>query len=283
MTKVLNFDSSFRNNPCNICKEIPKRTPIYRCNGNQHTICTPCFAKLPKLGGVQCTECRSIVSKVKTDPNLIRNVTVEELFRLPIEKVNLLLSRSKEQLSSGINYAKENILKQWKPIKCPHGPCRKTVNCSSLYVHFNYEHPDVNTFNLERGKELQTQIDISIFEHGIIKCIGIIQLLSPLDNDTKKNTNPLFWLLMCASKHKKNSYVLYWITTHSDSDFQYTIETYSPVDGTSCATYCRVLDVRDNMTISDIMKSSNCMFLSYGSVTNLVDQNGKLNVCITIH
>ncbi|KAF5283295.1 hypothetical protein FQR65_LT13974 [Abscondita terminalis] len=235
MTKVLNFDSSFRNNPCNICKEIPKRTPIYRCNGNQHTICTPCFAKLPKLGGVQCTECRSIVSKVKTDPNLIRNVTVEELFRLPIEKVNLLLSRSKEQLSS------------------------------------------------ERGKELQTQIDISIFEHGIMKCIGIIQLLSPLDNDTKKNTNPLFWLLMCASKHKKNSYVLYWITTHSDSDFQYTIETYSPVDGTSCATYCRVLDVRDNMTISDIIKSSNCMFLSYGSVTNLVDQNGKLNVCITIH
>ncbi|KAK4884655.1 hypothetical protein RN001_000926 [Aquatica leii] len=290
MTKVLSRDSRCNANLCNICREIPKRSPVYRCDTKQHTICVTCFPKLPKDGGVHCNACNSSVSKLtNAEINRTRNITVEELFRLPLEKVNYLLSRSKEHLNSNINYAKENILNQWKPIKCPHGPCGKTVNCSSLQVHFSYEHTEVCTYELAKGKEVHLKTDTSIFEHGVTKCIGIIKLLSPLDNDDRKNnhlfTNPLFWLLASASEQRENSqsYILYWVISHLDNDFQYTIEMFSPVNGTSCATFCKVLDVRDNMSISEIIKTSNCLFLPYGSVKNLVDQNGKLNVCITIH
>ncbi|KAK5648746.1 hypothetical protein RI129_003638 [Pyrocoelia pectoralis] len=274
MIKPVNIQGC--NDRCNICNELLNNSlRLYKCNMGKHLICYTCFLRLSKNGSPHCSKCNSLVLKATASVGFdeYKNITVEKLFRLPTEKINVLLCNSKEKLNNVTEQLQE---KQWKPIKCPHIPCSKTLNSSSLRNHFIYEHSNIPIYQLTRGNELQIKTDVSYLEHGITNCIGVIELLPHRTS---------FWILASASEESTPSlsYALYWLVTNSEVQYQCTIETFSSSNESSCATFCKVNDARNNFSITAIIKAMNCLFLSYGTVQNLVDDYGKLNLCIVIH
>ncbi|KAB0804131.1 hypothetical protein PPYR_01101 [Photinus pyralis] len=247
------------------------KAALYKCNMGKHPICYTCFLRASKNGNPLCPKCNSLVMKTSSSAIFKRseNVTVEKLFQLPTEKINALLYRSTEKLNDATE-------KHWAPIKCPHSPCGKTVNPSSLHSHFIYEHSNIPIYQLTRGSELQVLTELSHLEHGASRCIGLIELLP---------SGCSFCILASASEECDPllGYAVYWLVTNSQKQYQCTLETLSPSKASSCATFCKVIEARNNSSITAIIKAMGCLFLSYGTVKNLADDFGKLHLCIVIH
>lgn len=313
---------------CTICNEISDLTHLYRCNMGGHSMCCSCFIKQRKngikyslfyilalkiksSGDVRCIKCNSIVLKIRSsqinlneDPK--KTITIEELFRLPSDQLNVLFNKNSREKLQGNDDTdlldkmkrsqKSNHLQTWKPLKCPHQLCGKTVNSSSLKVHFMYEHSNVPTYQITRGQELYVTTNLSKIEHGISNCIGMIELydeyrfISRVCNGNYRKDNQrisigTFWFLLSGSEEvgANKSFALFWLCSDSEGPFKATLEASSYFNNSSSATFCGVNDVRDDLSIKMVMENMNCLYLCYGSLLNLKAPCGELNLTITIH
>ncbi|KAF2893746.1 hypothetical protein ILUMI_12440 [Ignelater luminosus] len=323
---LMEINSFTKGKFCTVCREIPEFSRLYKCNMGGHIICYSCFNKLPKSRGARCSECNSVFLKIHgthlgSDEDQKKSVTVEELFQLPTEQVNLLLNKNSQEKLDGdetlmcnssnnnnnnnnadlVNVIKKNhqtanSVPICKPFKCPHLPCGKTVNSSSLKVHFIYEHPDIMTYLIKRGEELHIASNVAVIEYGMTYCIAMIEVYDEykvvsraIDGLYKKLNQKvpvaIFWLLVSGSTQRENSkaYALYWLVTDSELPFKCTLEMSSSSDSCSCATFCGVNDIRDDLSTANIANKMNCLYLSYGSLLNLKGQWGEVNLRITIH
>ncbi|XP_018321201.1 uncharacterized protein LOC108734234 isoform X2 [Agrilus planipennis] len=189
-----------------------------------------------------------------------------------------------------------------KPLVCPHSPCGKIIAQSSFDIHFKYEHGDIPRFDLDRGKELHLIHDISVTTHGSSFCLGLITIYES-GTMTKSCVKPhislanagrkmlqktqscTFWLMVSASteERRNRSYVMYWMLSNNDDRYHCTLELSSQDENTVCSCFCSTTGMHESLDMDDIAQKMKCLYLTYGSLSNLLGEGPKLNFRITVH
>lgn len=188
-----------------------------------------------------------------------------------------------------------------KPLRCPHDPCGKTVAVSSFLTHFRHEHPQIQRYNVDRGKQLVIPCDASMIEHNVTFCIALIAVYdttsikpSPKANSNLTNAcNKLstkvpfntFWLLVSGSAEEKASsaYAMYWLFTCNCQSYSCTLEMASANDSTSSSCFCNVNGAQDSQKIEDVAHRLNCLYLTKGTLCALLEDGPDVRLGVTIH
>lgn len=188
-----------------------------------------------------------------------------------------------------------------KPLRCPHDPCGKTVAVSSFLSHFRHEHPQIQRYNVDRGKQLVIPCDASMIEHNVTFCIALIAVYDPsnIKPSPKANSNltnacnklntkvpfNTFWLLVSGSAEEKASsaYAMYWLFTCNSQSYTCTLEMASAKDSTSSSCFCNVNGAQDSQKIEDVAHRLNCLYLTKGTLCALLEDGPDLRLGVTIH
>lgn len=219
------------------------------------------------------------------DQEVRKNDNVEDC-REWLKKSSTLSLRKNTSISS---------LYSRKPLNCPHDPCKKIIAISSFYSHFKYDHPEITRYAIERGKDLCLPLDISKVEHNKTICFGLITVYDKFKRkqsipNMQKLTNQripvdTFWIMLSGSPEEtpSHAYMLVWLFTNNDEYYNCTIEISSKKDIVCYSTFCGVNDMHDSQNIVEIAQRLNCLYLSYGSMKNLLQYGSDIQLRIAIH
>lgn len=267
---------------------------ITSSNGNEVT--------LEKLFGLNKEQVQCLFNKTYDErnkfeifPNGCQNV--EEYKRLlknnsTVDEINKLDTSDDKRKASTVSLS-TSILSSRKPLICPHDLCKKIIAISSFYSHFKYDHPNIPRYPLERGKQLGLPFDVSTLEYNQTKCLGLITLYdrykktssTSLTQAYPKISVDTFWIMMSGSQEEiqTHAYLLIWLFTNTDEYYNCTIEVCAENNAVSYSTFCSVNDIHDSQNISEIAKRLNCLYLTYGSVKNLLQHGLGMQLRISIH
>ncbi|KRT79758.1 hypothetical protein AMK59_7135 [Oryctes borbonicus] len=272
--------------------------------------------------------------------NRDETITMEKLFQLPSERLQEIFeeaSKKKLALQDGIapncrrpkskvpnwnqnkkdssewlvkKYTKPTMKETYsttsmcsrKPLNCPHKPCNKIIAMSSFHTHFKHEHTDIPRYSVDRGKELEIQLDTDVLEFNTTFCLGMVTLYETNRLNVCRSNNPTpaanvvrrfaqrvpidtFWIMVSGSCEAKKShaYIIFWLFTSNDQFYNCTLEVAAQKEIMSYSTFCSVNCMQDSHEVKAVAQRLNCLYITYGAMESILSYGTKPKFRMTIH
>lgn len=188
-----------------------------------------------------------------------------------------------------------------KPLNCPHKPCNKIIAMSSFHTHFKHEHTDIPRYSVDRGKELEIQLNTEAFEFNTTFCLGMVTIYEVSKINMCRNAQntaasvarkfaqrlPLdtFWIMVSGSSEsrKSHAYMLFWLFTNNDQFYNCTMEVASQKEKMCYSTFCSVNSMYDSHEVKDVAQRLNCLYITYGAMESILSYGPKPKFRLTLH